>query len=210
MTTRSLGAPPAAALSQSSAVARAVMLATLFAAMTALGAQAKVWLPGNPVPITAQVFFVLLTGGLLGSRLGAFGMVEYLALGTLGLPIFAAAQPGLAAWTGASAGYLIGFIAAAWAIGRLCEWRGWRRQRTVLAAMGIGLVIIYAAGAAWLAAWLSVTAHLSAGAALARAWTLGVVPFLAFDIIKTLAAAECVWLLARRAARPGAAEGEAR
>lgn len=210
MTTRSLGAPPAAALSQSSAVARAVMLATLFAAMTALGAQAKVWLPGNPVPITGQVFFVLLTGGLLGSRLGMFGMVEYLALGTLGLPIFAAVQPGLAAWTGASAGYLIGFVAAAWAIGRVCERRGWRRQRTVLAAMAIGLLIIYAAGAAWLAGWLHVTAHLSAGAALARAWQLGVMAFLPLDIIKALAASQCVWLLARRAARPGAPGGEAR
>jgi len=210
MVMRSLSPPPAAALSQSSAIARAVMLATLFAAMTALGAQAKVWLPGNPVPITAQVFFVLLTGGLLGSRLGAFGMVEYLALGTVGLPVFAAVQPGLAAWTGASAGYLIGFVAAAWAIGRMCERRGWRRQRTVLAAMGIGVLIIYAAGAAWLAVWLSVAAHLSLATALARAWTLGVVPFLPLDIIKALAAAECVWLLARRAAQPGAQGGEAR
>jgi biotin transport system substrate-specific component len=177
------------------------MLATLFAAITALGAQAKVWLPGNPVPITAQVFCVLLAGGLLGSRLGAISVIEYLAIGTLGLPVFAGVAPGLAAWAGPTAGYLIGFVAAAWAIGRLCETRGWPRQRTCLAAMALGVVIIHVAGAAWLAAWLSVTTHISAGAALARAWALGIVPFLPFDALKAFAASQLVWLVARRADR---------
>jgi biotin transport system substrate-specific component len=157
----------------------------------------KIDLPGNPVPITAQVFMVLLAGGLLGSRLGALSIIEYLAMGTLGLPVFAAAGVGLAAWGGPTAGYLMGFVAAAWVIGRVCESRGWRRQRTFLAAAGLGVAIIYAAGGLWLAGWLHVTTHAPVGDAFARAWQFGIAPFLAVDALKALAASQVMWAVGR-------------
>jgi biotin transport system substrate-specific component len=100
---------------------RAVALTTLFAGLTAAGAQVSLHVPFTPVPVTLQVFFVLLAGAALGSRLGALSLAEYLALGAAGLPVFADGKSGLLAFVGPTAGYLPGFIAAAWLVGRLTE-----------------------------------------------------------------------------------------
>ena len=58
--------------------------------LTALSAQVAIPLAWTPVPITGQTFMVLLTGALLGSRLGALAMIAYLFEGAVGLPVFAA------------------------------------------------------------------------------------------------------------------------
>ncbi|MFL7795017.1 MAG: biotin transporter BioY, partial [Anaerolineae bacterium] len=101
----------------------------------------------GPVPITGQTLGVLLTGMLLGSRRGSLSVLTYLAEGVAGLPVFAPGGPlGLARLVGPTGGYLIGFVAATYATGLLAE-RGWdRKVRTVLAAMLIGNVTIYAFG----------------------------------------------------------------
>src|SRR6266849_6410834 len=65
---------------------RSVGLVFAFSLLTALAAQ--VVIPIGPVPITGQTFAVLLTGGLLGSRLGAMAMIAYLIEGASGLPFF--------------------------------------------------------------------------------------------------------------------------
>ena len=59
----------------------AALAATAFAALTALGARLQFHLPFTPVPVTGQVFCVLLAGAALGPRLGCFSMLEYLAVG---------------------------------------------------------------------------------------------------------------------------------
>src|SRR6185503_16698071 len=73
---------------------RSVSLAVAFSLLTALAAQ--IVIPIGPVPITGQTFAVLLTGALLGSRLGAMAMIAYLVEGTVGLPFFAGGHFGLA------------------------------------------------------------------------------------------------------------------
>src|SRR3989442_9578376 len=65
---------------------RSVSLVFVFSLHTALAAQ--IVIPVGPVPITAQTFAVLLTGALLGSRLGAMAMIVYLLEGASGLPFF--------------------------------------------------------------------------------------------------------------------------
>src|ERR687883_1533450 len=92
-----------------------------FSLFTGLMAHIAIPLPFTPVPITGQTFAVLLTGALLGSRLGAAAMLAYLAEGFAGLPVFAP-QGGPLTY-----GYLAGFVAGAFVVGWLAE-RGWDRN----------------------------------------------------------------------------------
>lgn len=148
--------------------------------LIALAAQVAIPLPFSPVPLTGQTLAVLLVGALLGSRRGSLAVITYLAEGFVGLPVFAGGAAGLARLAGPTGGYLIGFVLAAYVVGLLAE-RGWdRRFGTTAAAMILGNLVIYACGAVWLAFYVG---------SLAKALSLGVVPFIPGDILKTLLAA---------------------
>lgn len=167
---------------------RDLTLATLFAALTALGAQIALRLPFSPVPITLQVFMVIGTGLALGSRRGLTSLLVYLAAGVTGLPVFAEGTGGPGVLFGPTGGYLLAFPVAALTAGWLSEksiptkWFCW-----ITASLG-ALAVIYAGGASWLALWLSTTGALSLQAALSRAWQLGVAPFLLADVVKAILA----------------------
>jgi biotin transport system substrate-specific component len=168
---------------------RELALITLFAALTALGAQVAIPLPFTPVPVTLQVLFPLLAGLLLGSKRGAFSQAEYVAAGLAGLPVFAKGSSGLAYFLGPTGGYLLGFIAAAFVVGELTAiMRASTKGATFLASLG-GAAAIYLCGALWLAVWLGVAVHLSPAACLTQAWKLGVLPFIAVDAAKALGVA---------------------
>jgi biotin transporter BioY len=118
--------------------------------LIAAAAQVRIALPFTPVPVTGQTFAVLLMGAMLGARRGAAAAMTYLALGILGLPVFSAAPPGPAAFMSPTAGYLAGFVGAAWVTGSLSE-RGWdRRPWTAALSMLIGSVVIFSCGLLWL------------------------------------------------------------
>jgi biotin transport system substrate-specific component len=151
-------------------------------AFIALAAQARINLPFTPVPITGQTFAVLLVGALLGSRLAAATMITYWCQGVAGLPVFAGGMSGWAYATGPTGGYLLGFIAAAYAVGFLAE-RGWdRRPWTLASAMVVGEVLIYTAGLSWLTRFTSGK----------NVFELGLYPFVAGDTVKLLLAASLV------------------
>src|SRR2546423_5392433 len=76
--------------------ARSLALVVAFSLLTALAAQIAAPLPFTPVPVTMQTFAVLLTGALLGSRLGALALILYLFEGACGLPFFSFGRGGLA------------------------------------------------------------------------------------------------------------------
>jgi len=128
----------------------------LIAAGTALTAiLAQIAIPLWPVPMTGQTFAVLFVGATLGVTRAVLSMVLYLAVGLLGLPVFAPQAngshlTGLAALLGPTGGYLIGFILAVAFVGWLAQ-REWDRKwlRTLLAFVG-GTVLIYAVGLPWL------------------------------------------------------------
>src|SRR5438270_9126611 len=125
---------------------RSVMLVVAFSLFVALAAQVAVPLPWTPVPVTAQTFAVLLTGALLGPRLGALALVAYLAEGAGGLPFFGGGGGGPQYLVGPTAGYLFAFPAAAFVTGLLAE-RGWdRRFLTAAAAMLAGSPVFLAGG----------------------------------------------------------------
>lgn len=168
-----------------------------FSLLTALTAQVVVPLPFTPVPLTGQTFAVLLTGALLGPRLGALAMLAYLAEGAAGLPFFRGGAGGVGHLSGATAGYLFAFPVAAYVTGYLAE-RGWdRRFVTAAAAMALGSLVILASGWGWLALLLGDGA---------QAFRLGVVQFLAGDVVKIVLAAAALpagWALLRRRGRRG-------
>jgi biotin transport system substrate-specific component len=104
----------------------------------------------------------------------------YIALGALGLPVFAGGASGIAYLSGATLDYLVGFVAAAAIVGLLAE-RGLERSvRTSLLPFLLGTIIIYALGVAWLSLVLG---------SLSQAMAAGVVPFLVGDALKLVAAA---------------------
>jgi biotin transport system substrate-specific component len=116
--------------------------AILFAALTAAGAQVEI--PHSPVPFTLQTFFVLLTGAVLGPRVGALSMLAYLGAGALGMPVFSSLGFGLARLIGPTGGYLLAFPVAAYTVGALA---GDRPSFGRLAlSMGAALLVIFACG----------------------------------------------------------------
>ncbi len=163
-----------------------VVLVVGFALLTAGAAQVVIPLGFTPVPITGQTFAVLLAGGVLGANRGALSQLLYWGLGALGLPFYAEASGGWEAATGATAGYLVGFILAAWVVGRLAEHGQDRTIATAIPAFLAGTAVIYTFGAGWLAMALEVPLTAPAGEPSAIAF--GVAPFLVGDLIKAVLA----------------------
>ena len=144
---------------------------------------AKLSLPFYPVPMTLQTLVVLCLGMALGPRLGAVTVRAYLAQGAMGLPVFAGTPEkgvGIAYMLGTTGGYLLGFVVAAYVVGKLAQ-RAWDRSiSTTIAAMLIGNTIIYLFGLLWLGSVVGWDKPVIA-------W--GLTPFLLGDLAKTLIAA---------------------
>ena len=159
-------------------------------AFLALLAQVRVVI--GPVPITGQTLAVLLLAAAYGPRVGVATVVAYLAFGAAGLPIFSGGGAGAAVFAGATAGYLVGFLPAAWLVGALAERFGTARPGVVIGAMIAGNVVVYAFGIANLLAF-------APDLATALAW--GVTPFLMGDAVKIAVAAALLPLVSRALAR---------
>ncbi len=159
-----------------------LLLALAFAALTGAGAQLRLYLPFTPVPITGQVFFVLLGGVILGRNYGALSMLLYAALGALGMPWFAGGRAGLEVLLGATGGYIIGFVLAAYLVGYLTDtYTSSRRALPQALIMLAGVSLIYLAGVLQLMHVL--------GIGISEALAKGVLPYIPGDILKALAAA---------------------
>ena len=168
---------------------RSVGLVMAFSLLTALAAQ--IVIPIGLVPITGQTFAVLLTGALLGSRLGAMAMIAYLIEGASGLPFFQSGTGGIHVILGPTGGYLVAFPAAAFITGAFAE-HGWdKRFWSAAAAMTIGSIVILLSGWAWLSQFMPPSVALHAG----------VTKFIIGDIVKILLAAAALpigWKLLKR------------
>lgn len=154
-------------------------LVVSFALLTALAAQVRIPLPFTPVPITGQTFAVLLSGAVLGRAAGAASQSVYLAMGLV-FPFYAGGASGWSYATGATGGFLVGFIAAAWVVGALAERHQDRTVATAIPAFLTGSVVIYLLGVPWLAS--------VAGVSWTRAVELGLAPFVLGDLAKAVLA----------------------
>ena len=167
-------------------VIQAMVGTAVFTILTAIGAEIRIAIPGNPVPLTLQTLFVLLAGAALGPTWGAASQLGYVALRIAGVPGFAGALGGFMALAGPTGGYLIGFVLAAAVTGWVAD-RGSRMSFPWVGfSMLLGMAVVYACGMAWLIVGL----HLE----LADAFAMGVVPFVLGDALKLAAAAGLVRL----------------
>jgi|SRR5208337_752267 len=148
----------------------------------ALAVSAKLEVPFYPVPMTLQSLVVLLLGPALGSGLAAATVALYLLEGFLGLPVFAGATAGPTYFFGPTAGYLAGFLVAAWIVGALSERGSSRSWRGAISTMAAGHYFVFVLGFSWLACLLGP----------AKALAIGVVPFLWATVLKTLLAVALV------------------
>ena len=156
-----------------------MVYASMFGALTAIGAYIIIPLP--PVPITLQTLFLNLAGALLGGYLGALSQVVYILLGVIGLPVFAGGKAGLGVLIGPTGGYLFGFVAAAFVVGKLIALRKKPGLVWTVVSMVAGMVIIYSLGVFQ----LTLVAKLS----VEKAITVGALPFLPGDAVKIVLAA---------------------
>ncbi len=157
-------------------------LALGMACITGLSAQLRFFVPGTPVPVTGQVFAVLLSGVLLGATYGTLGQVFYVLIGTAGLPWFNGWAGGSSVLLGATGGYLLGFIPAAMLVGLVTQrFVSMRRPAPMCAVMLVAVGVIYLAGALQFSAFMrtGLTATLMAAVA----------PFIIWDAAKALLAA---------------------
>jgi biotin transport system substrate-specific component len=149
--------------------------------LTAAAAQLSFPLPFTPVPFTIQPMIVLIGAAALGSRLGALAQIFYLMLGIAGLPVFAFSPElpqGMARLLGPTGGYLMAYPIAAFVTGLLAERGLDRHYLSSIAAMGVGLSVIFLGGVLWIAS----------AAGIETALATGLYPFIIVDVIKVVAA----------------------
>lgn len=169
-------------------------IALVLAGSLLIALSAQVSFNIGPVPVTGQTFGVLLVAALLGWKRGGAAVLAYLAEGASGLPVFAGGMGGAAVFAGPTAGYLVGFLPAAVLVGWLAQ-IGWDRRfiTTVIAMVG-GNAVIYLFGVPWLRTVLGVD--------WPTAFSYGLTPFVAGDLIKVLLAAVLLplgWQILRQA-----------
>jgi len=160
-----------------------VFIALGFAVLTAVAAQIRIPLPFTPVPITLQTLCVLSSGLFLGAWFGLLSMAFYLALGVMGFPAFSGGASGISAVTGVTGGYLLGFLLFSYCSGRLNTAK-WFRTKSLVVQLPLFYVLsfltIFLPGVSVL--------KLVTGVPWVAAFTLGYLPFIPGDLVKTFLA----------------------
>jgi biotin transport system substrate-specific component len=164
---------------------------TLFIAALA---QIAIPVPGSPVPVTGQTLAVYLIGTTYGARLGFATFATYLVAGIAGAPVFApatgATAHGLARLTGATGGYLIGMLVAAFVLGALADRKADQKFKTSFPALILGSAIVFAFGLTWL--------HASLGLTWTQTISAGLTPFIFGEFIKIAITATSLPLIWRK------------
>lgn len=122
-----------------------MIICSLFAALMAVGANVAPFLTIGGIPITLQLLFAILAGGLLGSRLGSLAMGLYLLLGLIGAPVFAQFRGGIGSILSPTFGYVISFIFVAYVVGKLLEKESVSRVHYISAGM-LAIIVNYIIG----------------------------------------------------------------
>lgn len=172
------GRRPARRSSPTTDLALVASFAALISALAYVGA---VPVGGAGVPITLQTLGVMLAGCVLGPWRGFLAVALYLALGAVGLPVFAEHSSGLGTFTQPSAGYLLSFPVAALVGGLMVRYLAGEKGKTRAAVVFVcslagSVLVIHPAGIVG----LMVTLDLS----LTEAFRIDVVYWVG-DLLKT-------------------------
>ena len=161
---------------------RDLIITALFTALTAVGA--FIAIPVGPVPITLQTFFVILSGLILGAKLGALSQITYVILGLIGLPVFSGGNGGLGALLRPSFGFLISYIVVAYIIGKLTQKN--KSLSRIIYSVILGSIIIYIIGVPYF--YFIFTSYLGNSINFYGALKYACIPFIPGDIIKAVIA----------------------
>ena len=151
----------------------------VFIALTTLSAFVRIPLPFTPVPITLQTFFVLLSGALLGRKLGVFTQTAYMFLGLTGQQVFTGLGSGSLYLFGPTGGYIVGFILASFFAGSFLIKEKQSMSFVFVKLLAADFIILFS-GMFWLKVSLSCS--------LSKAFLLGFLPFVLGDILKVILA----------------------
>ncbi|WP_026565021.1 biotin transporter BioY [Bacillus sp. UNC41MFS5] len=122
-------------------------VAVFAAVMGALGVVPPIMLSFTPVPITLQTLGVLLTGGVLGARLGAMSQIIFLLLVAAGIPLLSGGRGGPSVFVGPSVGYLISWPITAFCIGYLLSrFQNLKLKYVLMINLTVGILLIYLIG----------------------------------------------------------------
>jgi len=152
-----------------------VLLGALFLGLIA---QVAIPLPWTPVPISLQTFGIALLAITQGKSKAALSVIAYLLQATCGLPVLAGGLSDPLWMIGPRAGYLVGFLVAAYVAAWLLEKNRERHWGWTLAAFSVGELTILSLGAFWLSFYVGAE----------NAMTLGFFPFLMGAISKVVMA----------------------
>ena len=150
---------------------------TVFITLTTLSAFVRIPLPLTPVPLTLQTLFVLLSGALLGKRLGMFAQTGYLLLGLTGFQVFTGFGSGSLYLLGPTGGYIVGFVLTSFITGSLFLEGKLNWWNTFLKFLCADFIILLS-GMFWLKIFLSCP--------LNQAFLLGFLPFVPGDLLKVM------------------------
>jgi biotin transport system substrate-specific component len=156
----------------------------MFAALVAVGAFIRI--PIGLVPITFQVFFSVLSGLLLGSKLGAGAVLTYILIGLTGVPVFTQGG-GIGYVLQPSFGYLLGFVVGAYVTGLIVEKAKEKNFKTYLIAAFAFLVPCYLIGLLYL--YIIVNFHLGSPLSVGTLFVSFFAVFLPNDILSYVLAA---------------------
>ena len=157
---------------------RDLIITALFTSLTVIGGIISI--PIGPVPITLQSLFVILSGLILGSKLGALSQIAYVILGLIGLPVFSGGMGGLGSVIRPTFGFLIGYIVAAYLIGKITETN--KSLSRIICSVVLGSLIIYVMGVPYF--YFIFTHFLGKSINFYAALKYACVPFIPGDIIK--------------------------
>ncbi|MDD5281302.1 MAG: biotin transporter BioY [Candidatus Omnitrophica bacterium] len=149
----------------------------VFITLITLSAFVRIPLPLTPVPLTLQTLFVLLSGALLGRRLGVFAQVGYLVLGLTGFQVFTGLGSGSLYLFGPTGGYIVGFVLASFFTGSLFSEGKPNRRNTLLKFLCADFIILFS-GMLWLKVALSCS--------FSQAFLLAFLPFVPGDLLKVM------------------------
>lgn len=131
-------------------------------------------LPFMPVAWVVQSHMAIMFGYIFGARVGFLSAIFFLIEGALGAPVFSLGRSGLGMILGPSGGYLLAYPVAAFIAGTLKNKISQNSVSIFLSIMAANLVI-YLLGAIQLSSFVGMKAAI----------TLGIVPFMAMDVVKT-------------------------
>ncbi|CAK7077247.1 biotin transporter BioY [Tissierella sp.] len=163
---------------------RQMTLVAMFTGLTTVGAFISI--PLGEVPITLQTLFVILSGLILGPKLGALSQIVYIFLGLVGVPIFAEFTGGVQAIMKPSFGFIIGFIFAAYIVGKIAHSGEKVSSKNIWIASLVGIIVIYLFGLPYMYYILNIV--MAKGLSFNTIMKIGCLIFLPGDFLKLIVA----------------------